>query len=169
MHQTITIDLHDFDEVAMQALGQTLALHNARLYRARPDLPGLYRSGVVYRQEHGELWSDVVRMYARGREDCDALAAARAGELLARGWRALLPADPGYRLAKRAALTSIPTTFLLVRSTPSLLHAVVSYRIGRHTLSDDPSARLGMNGGLVDRHVLALWQREQITPRLLRG
>src|SRR5688500_19684237 len=62
----------------------TLPLHDALpIY-----LPLLYDAGVVYRRELDETWCDFLNMLAQGHEDCDGLAAARAGELLARGWAA---------------------------------------------------------------------------------
>ena len=85
-----------FDEQAAVRLLNWLARENATILRARPDLPGLYASGVRYKREPDEIWCDYLTLLAMGHEDCDGLAAARAGELLARGGTALLPTDGGY-------------------------------------------------------------------------
>ena len=91
-----------FNERDAVSLLNWLARCNARLLRERPRLPLLYRTSVRYGREEEETWSDFIQLLAQGWEDCDALAAARAGELLARGWRALSPSDPGYAAAKAA-------------------------------------------------------------------
>ena len=139
-----------FDEKAAVRLLNWLARENAILLRSRPDLPGLYASGVRYRRERDETWCDYLNMLAQGHEDCDGLAAARAGELLARGHRALQPTDPGFKIARRNRLPSIEAqVLLLTRGTtdrPGQYHCIVRYRVGRRWFRDDPSARLGMNG-----------------------
>jgi hypothetical protein len=85
---------------------------------------------------------------AQGHEDCDALAAARAGELLARGWTALSPEDPGYAQAKASRLTTIPAEVALTtqvrQGSHGLYHCVVRYVVNGTVWFDDPSARLGM-------------------------
>jgi len=139
-----------FDEQGALRLLNWLAQENAIILRSRLDLPLLYDSGVVYRRETDETWCDYLNMLAQGHEDCDGLAAARAGELLARGWKALSPGDEGYREALRRRPTSIPAEVLLkTRSRPDqpgLYHCVVRYRVGTTWHRDDPSKRLGMNG-----------------------
>src|SRR5690606_13148357 len=93
-------------------------------------------------------------------EDCDGLAAARAGELMARGVDALRPGDGGYEEARRAALRAIPAEVMLrTRTTarePGLYHCVVRYQVAGRWYRDDPSARLGMNGR-VDAAVQRRW------------
>ena len=137
-----------FSEVDAVSLLNWLARTNRRILLENPALPGLYQSGVVYKRETEETWSDYVNLLAQGWEDCDSLAAARAGELLARGWKALLPGDGGYAEAKRRKLTRISAeVFLRTRSKPDqpgLYHCLVRYRLGRKWHYDDPSARLGM-------------------------
>jgi len=137
-----------FDERAALRLLNWLAKENARILQRRPDLPGLYESGVYYARERGETWCDYINMLARGHEDCDGLAAARAGELMARGARALQPGDGGYREARRRNLRSIPAQTMLRTRTrkgkPGLYHVVVRYRVAGRWYRDDPSARLGM-------------------------
>lgn len=150
-----------FDERAALRLLNWLAQENAILVRAQPDLPLLYDSGVVYRRETDETWCDYLNMLAQGHEDCDGLAAARAGELIAKGIGALRPGDAGYEDARRAAPGTIPAEVMLTtRSTPDqpgLYHCIVRYRVGRRWHRDDPSARLGMNGGRIDPLVKARW------------
>jgi hypothetical protein len=137
-----------FDEQAALRLLNWLAKENAVILRARPDLPGLYSAGVVYQRERGETWCDYLNMLAQGHEDCDGLAAARAGEIQARGWKALGPDDGGYGISRRERPERIPAeVVLLTRSSPrqpGQYHCVVRYQVGGRWYRDDPSARLGM-------------------------
>ncbi len=137
-----------FDEGGAVRLLNWLAKENAIILRARPDLPGLYASGVRYRRETDETWCDYLNLLAAGHEDCDGLAAARAGELLARGYKALSPKDPGFAEARYRRMTSIPAEVLLLTASdhhsPGQYHCIVRYRVGRSWHRDDPSARLGM-------------------------
>jgi hypothetical protein len=140
-----------FDEFTANELLNVMARHNARLLRKHPSLPLLYDSGTEYQREKSELWQDVAAMYQRGIEDCDALSAARAGELIARGWRALRPGEGGYELAQRLRPQSIRAEVLLVTKTapgtPGAYHCITRYQVGQHWYRDDPSARLGMYDG----------------------
>ena len=137
-----------FDEGGAVRLLNWLAHENAIILRARPDLPGLYAAGVRYEREQDEVWCDYLNLLAAGHEDCDGLAAARAGELLARGHRALSQRDPGYAEARRRRLDSIPAEVLLLTTSsthqPGQYHCIVRYRVGGTWHRDDPSARLGM-------------------------
>ncbi len=137
-----------FNERDAVSLLNWLARCNARLLRERPSLPLLYATSVKYGREEEELWSDYIQLLAQGWEDCDALAAARAGELIARGWKALSPRDPGYASAKATGLTTIPTEVALTTSVREgehgLYHCVVRYVVNGTAWYDDPSARLGM-------------------------
>ena len=90
-----------FDEHGAVRLLNWLAQENAIILRAQPDLPLLYDSGVVYRRETDETWCDYLNMLAQGHEDCDGLAAARAGELIAKGWQALRKGDQGFEQAQQ--------------------------------------------------------------------
>ena len=150
-----------FDEQAALRLLNWLAQENAIILRARPDLPLLYDSGVVYRRETDETWCDYLNMLAQGHEDCDGLAAARAGELIAHGWKALRAGDDGFEEARRRRPVSIPSEVMLkTRSStdqPGLYHCVVRYRIGTSWHRDDPSKRLGMNG-TIHTSVRQRWQ-----------
>lgn len=139
-----------FNDTTAWDVLNALARHNAILYRAYPSIPGLYESGTRYEREKKELWSDVVHMYRAGHEDCDALAAARAGELMARGWRALTPEDGGYQVAQYLKPDYIPAEVILrTKTDPNGIgpyHCIVRYQVGNHWYRDDPSARLGMYG-----------------------
>jgi len=158
-----------FDERAALRLLNWLAQENAIVLRAQPELPLLYDTGVVYRRERDETGCDVLNMRAQGHEDCDGLSAARAGELLARGYKALRPGDGGYREASRRRLASIPAEVMLTTRTganqPGLYHCIVRYRVGKTWHRDDPSARLGMYRGRIDPRVKARWAaRAQTQP-----
>ena len=150
-----------FDEKAAVRLLNWLARENARILQSRPDLPGLYQAGVVYRREADETWCDYINLLAQGHEDCDGLAAARAGELLAKGIDAMRPGDDGFAEARRAGLSTIPAEVMLTTRSrpdaPGLYHCIVRYRVGRTWHRDDPSARLGMNGGRIDPLVKQRW------------
>ncbi len=145
MNITVALTFNERDAVSLL---NWLARCNARLLRERPSLPFLYATSVKYGREEEETWSDYIQLLAQGWEDCDALAAARAGELLARGWRALDPRDPGYAQAKAAQLTTIPAEVALTTTVRlgehGLYHCVVRYVVEGSVWYDDPSARLGM-------------------------
>ena len=145
MNITVALTFNERDAISLL---NWLARCNARLLRERPTLPLLYATSVRYGREDEELWSDFIQLLAQGWEDCDALAAARAGELLARGWRALSPSDPGYAQAKALGLTSIPAEVALTTQVREgghgLYHCVVRYVVHGTVWFDDPSARLGM-------------------------
>ncbi len=158
-----------FDEHAAVRLLNWLAQENAIILRAQPELPLLYDSGVVYQREVDETWSDYINLLAQGHEDCDALAAARAGELLARGWKALAPGDGGYALAQRAHPGTIHAEVMLRTRTrpdqPGLYHCITRYRVGGRWFRDDPSARLGMHG-TIQASVWRRWLAAGLNPRL---
>ena len=141
-----------FDEQAALRLLNWLANENAILLAAQPELPLLYDSGVVYRRETDETWCDYLNMLAQGHEDCDGLASARAGELLALGHKALRPGDGGYAEAQRRKPVSITAEVMLTTRNrtdePGLYHCIVRYRVGTRWYRDDPSKRLGMNGAV---------------------
>ena len=169
--------LADSDETFWVDVLNALARHNERQYRADSSLPPLYRSGVRYlRNEQdlwcmarpdacservGELWCDIVKIYELGFEDCDGLAAARAGELLARGASALTQRDgPAFYVARARRAREIQAQVFLRTRQPEgerggLYHCLVRYRLrlGRNWsrwFTDDPSARLGMGSDAPD-------------------
>lgn len=141
-----------FEEKAAVRLLNWLANENRIIFLERPDLPGLYESGVRYKREKVETWSDYLNLLMQGHEDCDALAAARAGELMARGYRALSLSrrDSGAAEARQLKLERIKAEVVLrtraEKTKGGMYHCIVRYRIGRKWYYDDPSARLGMYG-----------------------
>ena len=152
-----------FSEQDAVSLLNWLARTNARILRENPGLPGLYQARVVYKRETTETWSDYINLLAQGWEDCDSLAAARAGEILARGAQALSKGDGGYKEAKRLKLRRIRAeVFLRTRTAPDkpgLYHCLVRYRVGGRWYFDDPSARLGM----LDRRLSAAEVQQRLT------
>ncbi len=152
-----------FSEQDAVSLLNWLARVNARILRENPGLPGVYESGVVYKRETTETWSDYINLLAQGWEDCDSLAAARAGELLARGHRALSRGDGGYKAARRLRLRRIPAEVCLRTRAkpdqPGLYHCLVRYRVGGRWYFDDPSARLGM----LDRRLSSAEVQQRLT------
>lgn len=157
-----------FEEKAALRLLNWLAWENAIILRQQPDLPALYESPVVYATEQQETWSDLLSALDAGEEDCDSLAAWRAGELIARGYEALLPWQGGYREARRARKTAIPAEVILktrssVERPGGLYHCIVQYYVDNIAYIDDPSARLGMNGRW-DERILALREELGVLP-----
>ena len=146
----VTINMA-FSEPGALRLLNWLADENERILSEMPYLPALYDSGVQYRRETGgEVWCDYLTMLSRGHEDCDGLSAARAGELRARGYKALRPGDGGYRAAREQKLKTIGAWVMLKTRSPEdrpgLYHCIVRYKVGNRWYRDDPSARLGMRG-----------------------
>jgi hypothetical protein len=146
-----------------------LARHNRRYLVRDPRFPLLYDSGVVYVRESVELWGDAPSTLAQGHEDCDALSAWRAGELLARGAGALRPGEAGFEQASKARLMSIPAEVMMTTRTKpgesGMYHCIVRYKVGDAWFRDDPSARLGMYRGQVDARILERWRRAGVTAR----
>lgn len=150
----------------------TLARHNVAVLMGVGGhlLPLLYESGVIYRREAVELFSDYPSLLRAGHEDCDALAAARAAELVVRGWRALNPGCAGYREAQRLRPASIPAVVHVTTRSgegegKKTYHCIVRYQIGGKWYRDDPSLRLGMANGKIDAAVLALWRKSGVRAR----
>ncbi len=150
-----------FHEDAACRLLNWLAGENMLIRQANPELPLLYDAGIVYRREPDETWRDYPNMLIAGHEDCDSLAAARTGEILAHGAGAFAPGDVGYEQT-RGLVESIPAeVMLLTRSTPEdpgLYHCIVRFWVGDEELRDDPSARLGMLG-TIDPEVQRRWRQ----------
>lgn len=83
--------------------------------------PELYQSGVIYRDEPDDIWSDVPAVLEDRSGDCEDFAAWRAAELRLRGFDAV----PFARLES---------------TSPVLYHALVRTPWG----IEDPSVVLGM-------------------------
>lgn len=99
-----------------------LSLHDEAWIRSR-GAPDLYGSGVRYRIEPDDVWSDVPACILAGAADCEDLAAWRAAELRVAG----VDAWPFARLEP---------------GLPVLYHALVRTPQG----VEDPSRVLGMKG-----------------------
>lgn len=150
------------DPESWLAVFNAIARDNVVLVRDG-HVPPLYGSGVRYKQEPRENWITAVRVHAQGHGDCEDLAAWRAAELIAFGWRAMLPSQPGYAAARSRHLNSIEAEVVLTKEGDRLYHAITRYRVGTTWYYDDPSERLGMLGS-VDPEVLALEAKNQTLP-----
>jgi len=109
---------------AAEAVLDGLAQANALAWRTW-SLPRLYGGSVRYKREprgRREHWQGIRAIFKQGHADCDDLAAARAGELIASG------KDTGARV-------------YIYRTGARTLHAVVRRSDGR---IEDPSRILGM-------------------------
>lgn len=132
-----------------------IAAANAEILAGNPRFPLLYRAPVVYQNEQGEVWRTADKVLREGVEDCDGLACWRAGELMARGYRAVFPFEKAYPLAQRLRPARISARPVLLRMDAGLYHCITVYELGGETFVDDPSQRLGMHG-TIDPGVLEL-------------
>lgn len=132
VQERMIVTLADDRAYPVRVFGDAIAQHNAQQIRTR-GLPGIYESGVVYQPEGSpELWWDAQEIINNGFDDCEGLAAYRAGELIAQGtpaqvWtRRIQPPDGS-------------------RSRRALFHALTKVNLpGGAVRYDDPSVRLGM-------------------------
>lgn len=140
----VTID----DNVAepVREINTAIARHNARRIREK-NLPPLYKSGVRYKTEGSpELWWDAEEILAHGHDDCEGLAAYRAGELINRGYDARVYTRLVQQPSKEMGGTG--------KKGGRLFHAVTKVYAGPDgepvlgpdgvPVYDDPSSRLGM-------------------------
>lgn len=146
----VTID--DNEALPVREVNQAIAYHNANRITTQ-GLPKLYGSGVRYKVEGSpELWWDYEEQLARGHDDCEGLAATRAGELMLEGY----DADVYTRLIQK------PAASMGGRPGGRLFHAITrvkgkwsggQYGKGEYVgllapdgtpIYDDPSVRLGM-------------------------
>lgn len=167
MATRIRLELATLDARTVATVLTGIANHNARWLARHVATPLLYDSGVRYVEERRERWADLPTILAsieRG-EDCDSLAAWRAGELVARGAQALRPGEPGHDDAIRLALPSIraQVSVAVTDPGPPLLHAFVTYEVDGRVYHDDPSTRLGMWGRVAD-DVTARWAAAGVSP-----
>lgn len=82
----------DLSDVSLRALLECLVNLDEMHLRTHPRTPGLYESGVVYREEPpgAEDWQDIPTTLAMECGDCEDLACWRAAELrVRRGVRAV--------------------------------------------------------------------------------
>ena len=80
-------------EAVLVMLFEALIAANSHYLRKRPDTPGLYASGVRYREEPAgeEDWQDIPETLARGTGDCEDLACWRIAELRVRSGEHAIP------------------------------------------------------------------------------
>lgn len=139
-----------FGEQALLRLANGfLVPENVIEIRNNPKLPTLYESGMRYARERVETWCDYLSALAQGVEDCDALSAMRAADLVARPRQALQPGDDGFReyvaAGRPASLRAeVMMTTRVPRGSSGTYHCVTRYMINGTWYRDDPSARLGM-------------------------
>lgn len=128
-HMLLTLD--DDEALPVREVNTAIARHNA--YRIKKKgLPGIYESGVRYKVEGlPELWWDAEQILSAGHDDCEGLAAYRAGELLAQG----IQADVYTRRVQMPGGSPHHRIF----------HAVTRIQQpDKPVRYDDPSVRLGM-------------------------
>lgn len=104
------------------------------------SLPILYRSGIRYKSDPGEVWQSPETTARVGSGDCEDLALYRALELRAHG---------------------LPARVHVYRSAPRTMHVVVNRMDGR---LEDPSRALGMGGGRVGDDMLTQPPAQQLMP-----
>ena len=123
------------DVSAITLVGNRMAKHNAQIM-ALGLVPPLYRSGVRYKIEGApEKWMDAIEANIQGFDDCEGLAAYRAGELQRDGYDASV------------AVREIPTQAAagMGGGGGKLYHAITEIKMpDGKVVYDDPSARLGM-------------------------
>lgn len=107
---------------------EALVRHNSDLL-ARRYYPPLYRSGVVYRPQGEDVWTDIEGILADGEADCKSLCAYRAAELRHRG-----------EYARCFHLWQLGAKAWNERH-PFLYHTLLARQNGQ---VEDPSAILGM-------------------------
>lgn len=129
----------------VREVNQAIARHNAQRIKSQ-GLPPLYKSGVRYETEGSpELWWDAEEILAQGHDDCEGLAAYRAGELMLQGYDARV----------HTRLVQHPSTEMggSGKKGGRLFHAVTRIHAGPNgvvqgmngiPVYDDPSMRLGM-------------------------
>lgn len=139
VQERMLLTLDDDMAAPVAEINTAIAYHNARRMKelGPTKIPPIYQSGVVYRIEGApELWWDAEEIVAQGFDDCEGLAAYRAGELIQNGY------DAGVAVRRiDAHMVGKPGRSGGGRQ----YHAItrVDMPDGR-VLYDDPSMRLGM-------------------------
>jgi len=132
---TMTLTLDDDEARPVREIGDAIARHNAKRIMSQ-GLPELYKTGVRYQTEGTpEKWWDAEEILAQGHDDCEGLAAFRAGELITRGYDAHV----------HTRLITGPADGMGGGGASRLFHAITrvdGLRGGPRY--DDPSVRLGM-------------------------
>lgn len=108
------------DAAVVAAAVEGLVCANAVIMR-RATLPWLYKSGIRYRRDKREEWTNAATVLHRRWGDCEDLSAYRAAELRVRAGE--------------------PARCVVKRTGPRTLHVLVRRADGR---IEDPSRKLGM-------------------------
>jgi len=134
------LSLDDDKALPVREIGDAIARHNARRIETQ-GLPPLYKTNVKYSTEGTpEKWWDAEEILSQGQDDCEGLAAYRAGELMLQGFDAHVDTRPIEK----------PEQFAGGKKGGRLFHALVrvdGYLGGPKfdaPVYDDPSVRLGM-------------------------
>lgn len=141
----LTID--DDQAMPVREVNQAIAVHNARRIREK-NLPPLYKSGVKYKVEGSpELWWDAEEILRNGHDDCEGLAAYRAGELLAKGFDARVYTRLVKHPSKEMGGSGKPGGGRLFHAVTKVYTNPAGERVlapDGTPVYDDPSKRLGM-------------------------
>lgn len=162
-HPLVHLSLPDTDDgahfaplqIALEGLSRLDEWHIRRALRRAltglptEEIPPLYDSGVVYREEAPghEDWLDAPAVVSQGHADCEDLAAYRAAELRVAGY----PCEPVIKWQW------IPRDMMIRQGYPAdklpdrgvwMVHCCVRYADGS---VEDPSKILGMGGNFTER------------------
>lgn len=144
--EDLLLTLDDDRALPVGEIGTAIAGVNARQIK-KHNLPPLYESGVRYHTERKvdgrtqELWNDYLSMLDERFDDCESLAAVRAGEFINEG----LDGRVRCRLVKRPSPDRGLFTGQRRTGGGRLFHAVAAVRKSDGSWAyDDPSAMLGM-------------------------
>lgn len=134
-NEFMVLAIDDDSAHAVRDVNTAIARHNARRLRSQ-GLPLLYESGVRYQTEGSpELWWDAEEILSHGHDDCEGLAAYRAGELI----------NAGHDATVYTRLIKGPASSMGGGPRSRLFHAVTRVRNADGSLDyEDPSAILGM-------------------------
>lgn len=134
-NEYMVLAIDDSSAYAVRDVNTAIARHNAKRMISQ-GLPLLYESGVRYQTEGSpELWWDAEEILAHGHDDCEGLAAYRAGELI----------NAGHDASVYTRLIQGPASSMGGSARSRLFHAVTKTREPDGSVTyDDPSAVLGM-------------------------
>jgi hypothetical protein len=126
----------ELDDETLGALLDLLLRDDMRYLQAHPETPALYDANVRYlaEQRGSEVWRAIPHVIANGGSVCHSLACWRAAEL------------------RNAGIDARPVWTVQELGDGSALYHVVVYiapcDLAPDGMLDDPSARLGMPGGI---------------------
>lgn len=152
----IILGLDDDRATPVEEVSDAIARHNARMIVER-KLPPLYYSGIRYYVEGlPERWLDYPQQLIEKRDDCEGLAATRAGELIVQGY------DAHVELRRIDALHAGQGGANARGGGGRTFHAITRVNLpGGRKAYDDPSARLGMP--------VPTWYQQYADQRRARG